>query len=990
MQFNRRFRENRKKRAFLLPLALAFLFILLFLEIGLFSLQQQAERNAFDESSRLARLVGTEELHVQLAENLSGNPSKVLPMTGGVSYQVPKSRVILTSKWEEGKSVSKTLPTLWATYEGVLSRSPELPEFSFWQTDKDGKVEQGELPPGHTRFELSANGDRKTNVVSYSPLFPYGLYCPSGNIVADSVSSFTNAVDYKKTDNLPLLLESGRPVDIYAGKDIRITDSYTSGLAKSLQGKIELPDDGSAQGAVPLSGHPAPKDQWNSMFDTLSDLKSTVSSRTLDKTHFLDDQLFTVDHLKRIFSGDVGDLLSIFSVGQACKVPFFPIPGIQDDAPLLVVFFIMHPYPVDFSGSAGDKKDSERLKELAKEISEKKAELDEKEQELAQEQAKEKPDQNTIDSLEGEISSLKDEIKSLENESKKIAKKRDKEKGDIAKQLSQADIPETAGEDAEQTTKGWSYLFVIGELFNIVKDLLSGKDPFSDIFLPTRVVHLGDMGPDWEWGAGTIEIRANLTVPRGRSLKISKPDVKVSGDIYLQDGATLYIDGNLKVERPAGWTDFKGVEASDFGGFPLGRVILEEGSNLIVSGSLSVEGGDYNNGSVMLTSEYAPNHGITSLIHAGGDISLRYGMMPAVTFGDLVEKLAEDKSALRGFNEDFFRPLTEQVFTVLGRLPYGGPWQWRPSYFAKYATTFDFIPLLEEFGLGGPWPIPLPFDNCLNKVFKYMSIVYAVQLNAFTGENLYTHSPFWPFGRGVTPILLKVNPKLLQDSLEGLKWGKITLDSLEKVALQFIEETLPSFAVGVIKNVVLEVIKQAVLSEIPFKPPSCGDQEANEAKEMEEVVDEFLKDTLKEFAGVLKTTFFKVLITMKNQVYNNLDSNDEEYAYLRQVSGVVVASGGRIDIGKDAVGRLASGLFLARSDITINCRRTVGVVVSTDGNIEVNDFLHFPYFDRLSVYNPKKYGEIMESLVDFADPRGTCAGDVSHNFPHSIAEGWKK
>ncbi len=990
MLLNRHHKKHKRRRAFLLPLALAFLFILLFLEIGLFTLQQQAENNAFNESSRLARLVGTEELHTQLAQNLSGSQSDVLPMTGGVTYQVPKSRVVLTSKWENGKSVTKPLPTLWATYDSVLKRAPELPELSYWQTGKDGKIEQTDLPPGHTRFQLSANGDRKTSVVSYSPLFPYGLYSPSGSIVADSVSSFTNVVDYTKTDNLPILIESGRPVDIYAGEDIRVTNSYTSGSAKSLRGKIELPDDHTVQGAIPLSGHPAPRDQWGNLFNTLNNLKTTVSSRTLDKTHFLDDQLFTLDHLKRIFKGDVGDLLSIFSVGQACKVPFFPIPGIQDDAPLLIVFYIMHPYPVDFSGSAGDKKDSERLKELAQEISEKKAELDEKEQQLAQEQAKEKPDQDTVDRLAGEIAALKDQIKSLEDETKKIAKKRDKEKGDIAKQLSQAEIPETAGEDAEQLTTGWSYLFVIGELFNIVKDLITGHDPFADIFIPTRVIHLGDMGPEWEWGDGAIEIRANLTVPRGRSLKISKPQVKVIGDIYLQDGATLYIEGDLKVERPAGWVDFKGVKASDYGGFPLGRVILEEGSNLIASGAIDIAGGDYNNGSVMLTSEYAPNHGITSLIHAGGDISLRYGMMPAVTFGDLVGKLAEDKSALRGFNDDFFRPLTEQVFTILGRLPYGGPWQWRQSYFAKYATTFDFIPLLEEFALGGPWPIPLPFDNCLNKVFKYMSIAYADHLNAFTGENLYTHSPFWPFGRGVTPILLKVNPKLLEDSLGDLKWGKITLDSLEEVALDFVKETLPSFAVGVIKNVVVEVIKQAVLSEIPFKPPSCGDQEANEAKEMEKVVEEFVKETLKDFACVLKTTFFKVLLTMKNQVYYNLDSNDDEYAYLRQVAGVAVASGGRIEIGKDAAGRLASGLFIARSDITINCRRTVGVVVSTDGSIEVDDFLHFPYFDRLSVYNPKKYGEIMESLLDFGDPKGECIGDISHTFSHPIAQGWIK
>lgn len=975
-----------RRRGFLIPLSLLFLFILLFLEIGLYSLQQIAAENALDESERLSRLIGSEELYTNLGQAIeTSKPSGPVTFNGDVNYTVPDSDLKLTAEWSKEQSVHRALPSLWADQESVLKREPELPEFSFTESKTNGSG----VPPGHTRFQVKSNkGVKGSSVVSYSHLFPYGLYSPQGSVTAGSVSSFTNPVPYESEDkSKPLQLESGRPVNIYAKEDIQVADSYSSGLALSYQGNITLPSN--TQGAVPLSGHSAPHNYWTDLFQQITTLKSTLSSRTLDKTEFLDDQLFTIAHLRDIFSGNPRDLLSIFSVGQACKVPFFPVPAIQDDAPLLIVFYIMHPYPVDFSGAGGDKEKSQRLAELAKQIQEKQDELQKRQQELAEEQAKKKPDQGKINDLKGQISTLQDDIKSLKDEVKKITKEMNDEKEDMANDISQAKIPQTAKEDLEQVTEGWSYLYVLGELFNIVKDLISGKDPFKDIFKATRVVHFGDKGPEWEWDGDTIDLRANLTVPRGRSLKIQKPQVKVRGDIYLQDGATLFIDGDLTLERPTGWTDFKGVPASEYGGYPQGRLLMEEGASLIVSGNIAIDGGNYNNGSVMLTSEYGPNKALTALIQAGGNITIRYGVMPAVTLGDLVDKLAETDSTLKGFNDDFFRPMAEQVFTVLGRLPYAGPWQWRKCYFAKYATTFEFVPALEEFGLGGPWPIPLPFDNCLVKIFNYFSILYAVELNAFTGENFYTHSPFWPMGRGVTPILLKVNPELVDDELKGLKWGKITLDALEEKALDFLKDDLPNFAVKMVRDVITEIFKQMVESEIPFKPPSCGSQKESEEKEIEQVVKEFLQGAIKEFGAVAALTFKQVLLTMKNSVYDNLESGEEKYSLYRQLPGLVVASGGTISIGEDDPSRLASGLFIARSHVAIESEKTVGIVISLEGNVSVQDFLHYPYFDRASFFNPKKYGDIFSSMVEFGDPVGSCAGDVSRPFPHRIAEGWK-
>jgi hypothetical protein len=989
---------RRRRRAFLLPLALVFLFILLFLEVGLYSLQQRAAQNAFNESSRLAHLIGTEELYSNLGVALDTNAASG-PVTVGsnISYQVPNSDLKLEAKWGDKGSLNKGLPSKWATYDGVLKRDPELPEFSFFQTDKDGNVAASELPLGHTRFEVSSSAAGKgTAVVSYSHLFPYGIYAPQGKIIANSISSFTNPVEYTAKDSdQTVQVESGRPVNIFAKSDIEVSDSYSSGFAKSAEGSIKLPKDANAQGAVPLSGHAAGPNPWTSLFSKLTTLGTTVSKDSINKTELFSDQALSWRSLKQLFNGDAAVLESLFGVGQACKVPFFPIPATQSDPPFLEVFFVVHPYPVDFSGVARDKENSEKLKEIKKEKTQKMLDLTEKQNELAEEEAKEKPDKSKIDELKGEISDIQDDIDALDKQASDIAKEMEDDKKNM--NIFDAKVPKTAAEDAEQVTTGWAYGWIFNDLWNVMVDILGGHFDrlLDDLVAETRVVHFGDEGPGWEWPGGNIDMRANLTVARGRCLKLVKDEVKVRGDIYLQDGATLYIDGNLTVERPAGWTDFKGVPASDYGGFPKGRLIIEEGASLVVTGNLDINGGDYNNGSVMVTGDYGPNKALTSLIQAGGNINIAHGMSPAATLGDLVDEIAKTDATLKGFNDDFFRPMAEQVFTVLGKLPYAGPWQWRKCWFAEYATTFEFFPWLEEFGLGGPWPIPLPFPNCMTKVFKYFSMAYAVELNATTGENFYTHSPFWPMGRGVTPVLLKVNPDLVADSLKDLKWGKLTLDSIEEEAMKFLKDDMPKFAANIIQGIVITIIEQLVKDNIPFSPPSCGgssgegDESEKEKEKIEDIVKEFLKDALKEFGGIVKRSLQKVLLSMKNSVYDNIDSGEDKYSIYRQLPGLVVASGGELTIGKDNPSRMAVGLFIAQRGVNIGCTKTFGTVISLEGDVEVNELHHYPYFDRVSMYNPKKYGDIFEMMVEFGDPKGSVEDDVSVVFPNRIAEGWK-
>jgi hypothetical protein len=995
---------HRRPRAFLLPLALVFLFVLLMLEIGMIQLQQIAEENALNEKERLALLIGTEEVYANLGTALeTGQPSGPVNLSDStLTYDLPKSDLVLTANWANDTSVNEPLPTDWSTYDNIQKRDPGVPEFSFYSED-ESQAGKNKLPLGHTRLELDNSAHDFSSVASFSHMFPFGIYAPGGSITADSISSFTNPIIYESDDVINE--ESGRPVDICAQNNIAVSDYYSSGRAFSESGTVRLPEGDNSPGAIGFSGHPNPPNLWNGLATNLATLGNNISLGALDKTEFLDDQVFTWDHLSDIFSGEVDELLTIFGVGQACKVPFFPVPATQDDV-LLFVFYLHHPWPVDFSGVARNGDDSKKLVELQKKLKEKQEELTKKQAELATEEAKSKPDQDTIDKLNGEISDLNSDITTLKAAQKKLTDKMNEDSKDINKQLTQGKVPETAVEDAEQVTTGWSYIRIISDLLSLAWDLIRGKSIADDLVTPTRVVHLGGTNPDWDWEDDTIDMKANLTVPPGRTLQITKSNVKVRGDVYLQRGSLLYIDGSLAVERPSTWDDFKGVEASDFGGYPLGRVIIEEGASLVVKNDLTVSGGNYYEGSVMVTSAYGPSKAMTRLIQAGGNIDFKYGVAPVVTLGDLVDELGKDNDNLKGFNDEFFTPLIEDVFPLVGKLPYVGAWQWRKCWFAKYATTFEFIPELEEFGLGGPWPIPLPFPNCLRPVFKWISIMYACELNAFIGENLYTQSTFWFFGRGVTPVILKVYPDLVADDLNSLSWGKITVDSLKEEAGNFLKDDMPKFAANVVQNLIVKIVESWISDLIPFDPPTCGsssdddsgdddsgddddndDEDAGPADAIKEFAKEFLKDVLKEFGGIVLRSFQKTLLTMKNEVYNKLDSGDGEYSIKRQVPGVAVYSGGEITISDNAM--MAMGLFLAQGDVNIGANETIGTVISVAGNVTVNKLLHYPYFERVSVYEPKPGVSIWENVATVIPPEGSNAGFVGDTWAKRLAEGWK-
>lgn len=988
--------SSRRSRGFLLPLALVFLFILVLLQVGLIGLGQSAEFLVAKENERTADLLAGESVTAALGQELSGSNAPGVDLQDGFSATAPGESTKMKVDWGGGSnSLYQAPPKRWATFDNLFSDRTGLPEASFDPAAAKGALDNVQVAPGNTAVALrSSHGARQ--LVAFSSGFPYGAYAPQGSIQLDALKGWGNPSLSQTADDSfqknPYAYFSGIPVDVRAKGAIRVIEAYPHGTARSEQGPVQLPSGAKAAsdgtGALGLTG-PLPKDQWCARIQSqVDDAYDRISSGVLDKTVYFDGPAFSKDAFATLLkSGGFGNFLQQFlSVGQACNVPFFPYPGMQDDSPFLIVFFLWHPYPVDFSGAGFSPSDSQQIATLGQQV---KADQDQVSK-LQQQESQLDPkspgysDQKAL--LDGQIAQYNSDIQALQGQARTLAAQQ-QQNSNLANQLSQAAVPQTATDDAHQLTSGWSYLFVIGKLFDIVSGLISGSDPFESFFVPCRVVHLGNGDPGFQFSGSTITMLATLTVPRGRTLRFSK-DLIVQGDVWIQRGATLHLQGSdLTVQRPPSWVDFDSVpvSAQDDFSFPQGRIMLEQGATLLVDGNLTVTGGSYETGSVMVGSQIGPVQAIDQAILVKGDVNLTFGVLPAIALDDLVLGMAQGNSALSGLATDFLDPLVDDVAPNAAKLPYVGPWQWRDPWFAEYATTFEFFPWLEEWDLGGPWPIPLPYPNCERPIFQYISYLYSALLNLTTGENLYTQSPFWIFGRGLAPVFLKVDPKLVDDAFTGLEWGKLSWKDFEGVASDFLTNQLPNFAVGVVQEAITAIMKQLLLDLVPFDPVTCTTDPPE--PEVKETAASFLEDEVGKFGDRLVEAVETMAQTMENEVYTDIGNELAKNNIYRELPGVLVYSGGKLTIGSAA---LATGFFFANGDVSIGAYRTVGVVASATGDIQAGTLYHYPYFAAASLFNPAKESDIWKAGLQFEvpDPGGNAANDVGVPTYRITAEGW--
>jgi len=981
------------QRGFLLPLALVFLGILLLLLLNLTYQGRTNDQIYLREQLHLQNEVLSfrtqNNLGHQLADpNAPHNDKANLDKNFSDSHE----RARLDVSWKTGESVHRPVRVAWASFTNLFKTPQERPLASYNTVDTGPG-----LPPDHTLVRMHS-GSGRNKMVAYSAGFPYGAYAPHGEVYLTKAVSWENP-SLEVHETAPKAKRyTGLPVDIIAQGEIRIEELYPVGRAYSSSGPVILP---LKSGGIGFTGENPAESYSNDLRSQINTQFKEIARDQIDKTHLFDDSVLSVAKLAQVFRGEA-DFRSIIGVGQAYDVPFFPFPSIQNDI-LLIVFALHHPWPVDFSGQPHQKELSEELAELMEEIKE----LDEEKEKLEIELEGLDPEEekSEYDKVRSELREVKDKLNNRHTRDKEIKEELAATAKDIANQSTVAEVPTNAQEEGEAVTKGWSYFRIAGQLAKIVGALIDGKDPLSGFFENTRVINLGDQDPKFSWQKGGIQMTGTLTVPRGRTLRFTK-DFTIRGDLWLQRGSTFHLKGShLHLEEPGEWRDHLGskVDSTNFSAFPKGRIIMEPGSTLLVEGDLKVDGGTFELGSVLLVSGLEATRAIDQAILVQGKVEIAHGIHPGMGVDDLIRALAKENNNLKGFVDDFYNPLMVEGFPFIAKFPEVGPWQRRKCWFAEYATTFEVFPEAGPFA--GPWPIPLPYPNCMRKVFKYVSLAYSVELNFTTGENLYTQSPLWVFGRGMVPVMTKTDPDLVASSFASIKWEKFVLGSLEKQGEKFIKETLPELLGAVIQTVIQELIEGVIRELIPFVPPKCGGGKAEESAEekiteqLKEKAKEILKDALKDAGKNLFFGFRQAVLEIRQKVYSHMNDESHPQTIIRELPGVLLYSGDTMRIGSKEA-RVASGMFFSEGDMRIDADYTVGCLLSGQGQIRAEALYHFPYYSRASLYNPRKPGEYNLKFIDeffnsalqvaVPDPQKNTALDVGRTMYHVTATGWNR
>ena len=280
-----------------------------------------------------------------------------------------------------------------------------------------------------------------------------------------------------------------------------------------------------------------------------------------------------------------------------------------------------------------------------------------------------------------------------------------------------------------------------------------------------------------KFNKSNFTFNGTLTVPRGRTLKYTG-NLIINGDLWVRQGGSLYVTGNLNVNKPS---DKAYGLAS-----PTGRVIVEDGSTLIVGGNLTCTG-TAKNGSIMVNSpvdtrltespaEYfaaAASHCPTGLCRECPSA----GWLPRLN-PPWRKTWKSEKPGKRSWKR---KPVTYRKFPVLS----GPGLRARAPFFAKYPAT---LLLFRHKNLNNPLypPMIVPLtdkdDNALNVVMDILSNSFSLRLNGYLGENFFTHAPWWVYGEGIVPVLPKVKIEEVADitasSLSGISSNLSRIASL--------------------------------------------------------------------------------------------------------------------------------------------------------------------------------------------------------------------
>lgn len=822
----------------------------------------------------------------------------------------------------------------------------------------------------------------------------YAAYAPLGSVKITNMESWANPSfnDARKT----LEAYSGVMAVVAAKKDATIAN-VTYGEAHVIDGIAKI-DHGNGV-AYKQAKFPLPLYSGQLVTELKAAREALIAvSPSGDKT----SQIYTggtaPEKIIKLFFGGESGLEGFVSLSNANHFWLPTIPFFSSAPPYLYSFAFHLPYPADNANySTNENLNTQvtalnlQIKDAAKKMEDAAKALDAAKQAYQQNSS----DSNLLamnnaqalyDSAKGTVENLNQQMQSLFGPQKAAVDAQIQSTTPRGVPLTRSQDP-----DGDEGVTGWSYSSSGNILTSLLGFLFGGFDieKIAATFgnPDVKFVHFGSKDREFKFvlDGNNMGLDATLTVPRGRTLKLTSPTITIAGDLWLQRGSTFYADCDKLSVVPG-----RGSNPAKFFS-PCGRIFMEEGSTLVCRGEVECVG-SAQWGSVVVGGVPGKIHPITAGIFAN-KVTLNNGIFAGCAIDDLVEGLGDlfDSNTLRELNDKFMRPLIADVAPNAAKVL--GPFWPRKPYFAKYATTFQIIcPPLPPFGEPGPpipTPIPLPVKNVLIPIERALSYVFSVSLNMGLGENFYTHADWWIFGEGVVPMVPQVDPNKIKDKITGIGSSIVALDPAT-IVTKFIEKAVQDMVGYVVESVIKQVVAKVVAAAIPYA--GLADFATSLLTEVSDNLTN--RDSARDSAGSSLTSALTDSVagagkaTLDN--LSSMFSMSLQDQFLREYNGVLVYADDSINIS----GRNATGMFVAGGKLTVTASQCVGTLLSTGGDIECTSLLYYPYFNQASLYVPKEtagglLGRAKEFLYDkdFASSKAVDVGPPSIP-PILSAQGW--
>ncbi|MCD4784156.1 MAG: hypothetical protein K8T10_10085 [Candidatus Eremiobacteraeota bacterium] len=1037
----------------ILLLSIMLIFILLTLAISMVANEFTAR-----DSALRAYMSGVQEQAIQVTlqrfldafskETAGSNVPPVPPKSAAIknpTYDVPfkcspsnRKDFYITGTWKKENSI------FYSPTENPGRDFTSSSEIGYYDNVTAQGFESMKVSPGHNMLVVDTPLKARY-IAMYSYHFPYGAFAPGGLVRLKDAYGCSNPLDDKEQKDGKFL--SGIPVEIFAAKNIEVQD-FPFGKAYSTDGDIKI---SGKKGAIPFTSVAGSRVVEANNFKKIFERQIDNAYEGIIKVTLSKDKVFFGKPVNNILDFAKGLYADFLTLEQTTSFPFAGMTC-SDKSPrektmgCYYKFRVHAPYTPDKSGVSPSSGVVESSAKTAYTVLDQVLRIFKKyvkgweaiptegcisiaEVRLGIDIAK------TAQRLASAIDGLPWTALLVAYLTAKLAKLVVDEgflgtfsvaflamRGYSVAFLShntgsKKDEPITVDGDLQYSNNGWPFVGVFTLKNDLVvfeqlvmrtgtKYLLLGTELLALTAKKYRTAHFGTGNFTNNFkniNKSNFDFNGTMTVPRGRTIKFSG-SLTVEGDLWVQDGGALYVGDSLTVKAPVN-PDPNINEMMR----PSGRVFLGNGSTIIVENDFQCAGSDAL-GSILVAAPIRKNYEISSgIISNKGNLIIPYGVMPGVSVYDLAKEGALIPGEAPALN------------TMIKNGPniskISGPFHARKAFFASnsaYVLVFrhkklgiTLIPL--------NYPLLLPYKkevgNVLNNVMNILTSAFTIHLNAYLGENFFTHSDWWIFGEGVVPILPRMDVDLTSKET----------NILADCALALTEVTAASKVVNPALITGMEVITAASVASKAVAgvygvfvarqfQNSCDNTAAQTAQGIKMTADvAYSPFTLitnqtdkarSTFLGARKgcNLFYRAAYAIMKI---HLPGGLQQKSFV-SCPGVFLYAGQNINLGIKSQANIlgktlpASGLFIAEQDINFYGNfRMVGCLASLNGNIyaEYTRLRFFPYFTRASLYTPKDVSGSLSGnfkLVSDSDLKSNeNPQNIGITMPRIQAEGWE-